>query len=180
MVETIGKIAGNNNCNNTNNISVNVYLNQECKNAMNLTDFVENIKMSLQDLDYTKENGYVKGITNVFLNQLKDLAPTERPIHCSDTKRLKFYVKDENSWVADNSDAKIESTIKNIQSEHVKKLNEWEKLHPNFEEDPELLNEWQSTLENISGGTKKDKEKNKSKIKKEISKLVDITKQLKS
>ena len=180
LVETIGKIAGNNNCNNTNNISVNVYLNQECKNAMNLTDFVENIKMSLQDLDYTKENGYVKGITNVFLNQLKDLAPTERPIHCSDTKRLKFYVKDENSWVADNSDAKIESTIKNIQSEHVKKLNEWEKLHPNFEEDPELLAEWQSTLENISGGTKKDKEKNKNKIKKEISKLVDITKQLKS
>ena len=180
LVETIGKIAGNNNCNNTNNISVNVYLNQECKNAMNLTDFVENIKMSLQDLDYTKENGYVKGITNVFLNQLKDLAPTERPIHCSDTKRLKFYVKDANNWVADSSDAKIENTIKNIQSEHVKKLNEWEKLHPNFEEDPELLEEWQSTLENISGGTKKEQVKNKSKIKKEISKLVDITKELKS
>ena len=180
LVETIGKIAGNNNCNNTNNISINMYLNQNCKDAMSLTDFVENIKVSLQDLDYTKENGYVKGITNVFLNQLKDLSPTERPIHCSDTKRLKFYVKDENNWVADPNEASIETTIKNIQSEHVKKLSEWEKLHPNFQEDPELLAEWQSTLENISGGTKKEQVKNQSKIKKEISKLVDITKELKN
>jgi hypothetical protein len=180
LVESIGKIAGNNNCNNTNNISVNMYLNQNCKNAMSLTDFVENIKMSLQDLDYTKENGYVKGIANVFLNQLKDLSPTERPIHCSDTKRLKFYVKDENNWVAENSDNKIEDTIKNIQSEHVKKLGEWEDLHPNFEEDPKLLNEWQSTLENISGGTKKELTRNQTKIKKEISKMVDLTKELKN
>lgn len=180
LVETIGKIAGNNNCNNTNNISINMYLNQNCKDAMSLTDFVENIKISLQDLDYTKENGYVKGITNVFLNQLKDMSPNERPIHCSDTKRLKFYVKDENNWVTDSSDAKIENTIKNIQSEHVKKLSEWEKLHPNFQEDPVLLEEWQSTLENISGGTKKEQVKNQSKIKKEISKLVDITKELKN
>lgn len=180
LVETIGKIAGNNNCNNTNNISVNMYLNQNCKNAMSLNDFVENIKMSLQDLDYTKENGYVKGIANVFINQLKDLSPTERPIHCSDTKRLKFYVKDENNWVAENSDNKIEDTIKNIQSEHVKKLGEWEDLHPNFEEDPKLLNEWQSTLENISGGTKKELTRNQTKIKKEISKMVDLTKELKN
>ena len=180
LVETIGKIAGNNNCNNTNNISINMYLNQNCKDAISLTDFVENIKISLQDLDYTKENGFVKGITNVFLNQLRDMSPTERPIHCSDTKRLKFYVKDEDNWVADSSDAKIEKTIKNIQSEHIKKLNEWEKLHPNFQEDPELLEEWQSTLENISGGTKKEQVKNQSKIKKEISKLVDITKEWKN
>lgn len=180
LVESIGKIAGNNNCNNTNNISVNMYLNQNCKNAMSLNDFVENIKMSLQDLDYTKENGYVKGITNVFLNQLKDLSPTERPIHCSDIKRLKFYVKDKNNWIAEDSNDKIEDTIKNIQSEHVKKLGEWEDLHPNFEEDPELLVEWQSTLENISGGTKKEKVKNQTKIKKEISKMVDINKELKN
>ena len=180
LVESIGKIAGNNNCNNTNNISVNMYLNQNCKNAMSLNDFVENIKMSLQDLDYTKENGYVKGITNVFLNQLKDLSPTERPIHCSDIKRLKFYVKDENNWIAEDSNDKIEDTIKNIQSEHVKKLGEWEDLHPNFEEDPKLLIEWQSTLENISGGTKKEKVKNQTKIKKEISKMVDINKELKN
>lgn len=157
-----------------------MYLNQNCKDAMSLTDFVENIKMSLQDLDYTKENGYVKGITNVFLNQLKDLSPTERPIHCSDIKRLKFYVKDENNWIAENSNVKIEDTIKGIQTEHVKKLGEWEELHPNFQEDPVLLEEWQSTLENISGGTKKELIKNQTKIKKEISKMVDLNKELKN
>ena len=67
-----------------------------------------------------------------------------------------------------------------LKSEDEVKLSEWEKLHPNFQEDQDLLEEWQSTLENISGGTKKEQVKNQSKIKKEISKLVDITKELKN
>ena len=82
--------------NNNNTISINVFLNEQCKNAMNLTDFMDKVKISLEDLAYSKNNGYVKGVTNIFAKQLKDLKPTERPIHCSDTKRLQFYVKDED------------------------------------------------------------------------------------
>ena len=71
-----------------NRMSINIYLNEKCKNAMNLTDFVENVKVSLEDLLYTKNHGFVKGISNIFAKQLQDMEPTQRPIHCSDKKTL--------------------------------------------------------------------------------------------
>ena len=78
----------NNNCNNK--MTINMYLNKECKDAMNLTDFVEKVQVSLADLKYTTENGYVKGISNILVKNLTDLDPKDRPIHCSDKKRMQF------------------------------------------------------------------------------------------
>ena len=83
--ETVPRIGNNNN-----NISINVYLNEKCKNAMNLTDFVDKINVSLEDLVYTQQHGYIQGITNIFTKQLKDLSPNERPIHCCDKKDYNF------------------------------------------------------------------------------------------
>ena len=80
----LSKRVGNNN---NNKISINVFLNEKCKDAMNLADFVDNIKVSLDDIQYTKEHGYVKGISNIFVKHLTDMNVTERPIHCSDKKR---------------------------------------------------------------------------------------------
>ena len=179
LVETIGKIAGNNNCNNTNNISINMYLNENCKNAMNLEDFVKNITVSLQDLDYSKQNGYAKGITNIFMKQLADLEPTERPIHCSDKKRLQFYVKDADKWEKDKDNKKLTSSIKSVGMEQVKKMSEWEKEHPDYMNNPDELEEWQKMLENVSGGINKDEmHKNVHKIKKQLGKVVDIKEEL--
>ena len=179
LVETIGKIAGNNNCNNTNNISINMYLNEQCKNAMNLEDFVRNITVSLQDLDYSKQNGYAKGITNIFMKQLADLEPTERPIHCSDKKRLQFYVKDADKWEKDKDNQKLTSSIKSVGMEQVKKMSEWEKEHPDYMNNPQELEEWQKMLENVSGGINQDEmHKNVHKIKKELGKVVDIKEEL--
>ena len=179
LVETIGKIAGNNNCNNTNNISINMYLNENCKNAMNLEDFVRNITVSLQDLDYSKQNGYAKGITNIFMKQLADLEPTERPIHCSDKKRLQFYVKDADKWEKDKDNKKLTSSIKSVGMEQVKKMSEWEKEHPDYMNNPDELEEWQKMLENVSGGINKDEmHKNVQKIKKQLGKVVDIKEEL--
>jgi len=180
LVETIGKIAGNNNCNNTNNISINMYLNEQCKNAMNLEDFVRNITVSLQDLDYSKQNGYAKGITNIFMKQLADLEPTERPIHCSDKKRLQFYVKDADKWEKDKDNKKLTSSIKSVGMEQVKKMSEWEKEHPDYMNNPKELEIWQKMLESVSGGANKDEiHKNVHKIKKELGKVVDIKEELK-
>jgi hypothetical protein len=180
LVETIGKIAGNNNCNNTNNISINMYLNENCKNAMNLEDFVKNITVSLQDLDYSKQNGYAKGITNIFMKQLADLEPTERPIHCSDKKRLQFYVKDADKWEKDKDNKKLTSSIKSVGMEQVKKMSEWEKEHPDYMNNPKELEIWQKMLESVSGGANKDEiHKNVHKIKKELGKVVDIKEELK-
>jgi len=86
----------NNNCNNK--MTINMYLNEECKNAMNLTDFINQMKVSLEDLMYTQQHGYVKGISNIFVKQLQDMDPKDRPIHCSDKKRMQFYVKEEDKW----------------------------------------------------------------------------------
>ena len=179
LIETIGKIAGNNNCNNTNNISINMYLNEKCKNAMNLEDFVKKITVSLQDLAYSKENGYAKGITNIFIKQLKDLSPTERPIHCSDQKRMSFYIRDDNKWEKDKNNVKITNSIKNVGMGQIHTLSEWEKLNPTFQEDGKLLTEWQNTLSKITPGTNKQEiKKNEEKIKKELSKAVDIKPEL--
>ena len=106
----LSKRVGNNN---NNKISINVFLNEKCKDAMNLTDFVDNIKVSLDDIKYTKEHGYVKGISNIFVKHLTDMNVTERPIHCSDKKRLQFYIKDENEWSKDKHN-KLNDTIKHI------------------------------------------------------------------
>ena len=163
------------------NLTVNLYLNEHCKNAMNLEDFVRNITVSLQDLDYSKQNGYAKGITNIFLKQLADLEPTERPIHCSDKKRLQFYVKDDNKWEKDKDNTKLTSSIKSVGMEQVKKMAQWEKEHPNYMKNPDELEEWQKILENVSGGVNKNEIiKNQTKIKKELCKVVDIKDELKT
>ena len=76
--QEMSKNVGNNN---NNTISINLFLNENCKNAMNLTDFIQNMNVSLEDLEFSKDNGFVKGVTNIFTKQLQDLDPTERPIH---------------------------------------------------------------------------------------------------
>ena len=180
LVETIGKIAGNNNCNNTNNISINMYLNEQCKNAMNLEDFVRNIKVSLQDLDFSTKNGYVKGIENIFIKQLEDLKPTERPIHCSDKKRLQFYVKDDDTWKKDEDHEKLTESIKAVSNIQVKKMTDWEKQNPDYTKDPQKSDKWSKMLDSvIAGENSKEVKKNETKIKKILGKVVDIKEELK-
>ena len=162
---------GNKNCNNT--ISINLFLNQECKNAMNLTDFIDQLQVSLEDLDYSKNNGFVSGITNIFTKQLKDMDPKDRPIHCSDTKRLQFYVKDDNKWARDDNSNKLDQTIYNIKLKQTNKLTEWERLHPNYQNNPDLLNEWQMMLSSMTEDVISE---NPNKIKKELKRnIADFT-----
>ena len=165
--ETIPRIGNNNN----NSISITVYLNEKCKNAMNLTDFVDKINVSLEDLAYTQQHGYIEGITNIFTKQLKDLSPNERPIHCSDTKRLQFYVKDDDQWKKDNKHLKLDKSLNDVKIKQLKRLKHWEDLHPDYLLDEHLLEQWQLMVKEIIGPeeNKKDKDKNLSIIKKQIA-----------
>lgn len=161
--------------NNNNKISINVFLNEHCKNAMNMTDFIEGINVSLDDLNYTNENGYVKGISNIFVKHLTDMKITERPIHCSDKKRLKFYIKDENKWGKDESHEKINKTIQDITIKQIKKVREWETEHPDYMKDAELQKEWLNMIREIMGGSEGgEREKNNESIKKELSDNVAV------
>ena len=174
IVENAG--AGNNytDCYNQ-KMTINVFLNEECKNAMNLTDFVDQFKVSLEDLQYTRDNGFAQGITNIFTKQLKDMDPTTRPIHCSDSKRLQFYVKDENEWVKDSDGKQLDSTINKIKIKQANSLTQWELDHPGFIKDPKLTDEWCSMMAKIAPESKNDIPK----IKRSFAKYFEIKEAMK-
>ena len=168
----------NNNC--TNKMTINMYLNEECKDAMNLTDFVNKVQISLDDLMYTQQHGYVKGISNIFVKQLQDMDPKERPIHCSDKKRMQFYVKEEDKWEKDNQHSKIDNSIAKITHKQILKIREWEDKHPNFLEDDKLTHIWQKMCSETMGGVHDDeRNKNCSNIKKEVSNVVEVKEAMK-
>ena len=176
--ELIEKIANkpnviNNNCNNK--MTINMYLNNECKNAMTLTDFVKKLHVTLEDLQYTSEHGYVKGISNIFAKQLQDLKPTERPIHCSDKKRMQFYVKQEDKWEKDKEHKELDKTIADVTLKQIKKIRDWEDKHPDFMHDENLRHTWNTMMMNTMGGAfEEERNKNKVNIKKEVSNIIDI------
>jgi hypothetical protein len=119
-------INGNNNCNNRFNL--NVFLNETCKDAMNITDFVNSLKLTLQDLEKTAEVGYIKGITNIIVNGLNELDVSKRPIHCSDIKRETLYIKDNNAWEKEDQEKKkITRAIRHISIRNAKQIGEWTK-----------------------------------------------------
>ncbi len=169
--EMIPKLGNNNN----NKISINVFLNEHCKDAMNLTDFIDNIKVSLEDLEYTNQHGYVKGISNIFTKHLTDMKVTERPIHCSDKKRLQLYIKDSDKWEKDVKNEKIDRTIQRITKKQILKIKEWENQHPDYLDNENLTKEWHKMIFNMTGG-ENDNERNKltATIKKNISENVSV------
>ena len=137
----IPKVGNNNN----NKISINVILNEKCKNAPNLEDFVNKLQVSIEDLQYTKNHGYVKGLSNIMVKHLKDLPPNDRPIHCNQNN-LQFYVKDENTSEKDDKNTKVTKSINKIQNKQVLKIKEWTDKHPNYCEDDDLYTEYQQLV----------------------------------
>ena len=180
LMESVVKLAEqanvtNTNCNNTNNISINLFLNQECKNAMNLTDFVDNVKLSLEDIKYTTEHGYVKGISNILVKNLTDIDPKERPIHCSDTKRLQFYVKDEDSWAKDENNVKIDQSIDNITRKQIACMKEWTTANPDYLDNEKKMEEYMIMVRRLMGGKNiEEQTKNKNRIIRQVSEEVQV------
>lgn len=167
-----------NNCQTKNQqFNINVFLNSECKDAMNLTDFVKNVKVTLEDLQFTSDNGYERGITNLITKHLKDMPVTERPIHCSaDNSHLpQFYVKDENKWEEDKEHKKLEKSIHDVSMKQIDHLKEWERVHPNFKNDEELMETWHKMVGEIIGScSKQEKETAKNNIKKSLVNHIHI------
>ena len=161
-----------NNC--TNKMTINVFLNEQCKDALNLTDFVENIKVTLEDLEYSKDNGFVNGVTNIIKKQLQDMKPTERPIHCSDKKRLQFYVKDNDKWQKDEDNKKLDETIRDVKLKLPISLTEWEKANPTYKNDPKLMDEWMNITTGISEGDTGNILKEKLALKRKLANYMEL------
>jgi hypothetical protein len=155
-------------------MTINVFLNEQCKDALNLTDWVNNIKVTLEDLKYTKDNGFVDGVGKMLTKRLQDLKPTERPIHCSDTKRLQFYVKDDDKWEKDIDNKKLDSTITNIKLKSSQSISEWEKLNPTYRDNPALLDEWMNMIAGITEGDTGNGLKEKLALKRKIATYIEL------
>ena len=163
----------NNIINKTNNtINVNLFLNEHCKNAMNLEDFVKSLNLSIKDLDYTTKYGYVEGMTSILTKSLGDLSPTDRPIHSTDEKRLKFMVKNEEGWIKDDG-SQLNSVVSKTKFKLVDTLSAWEKENPGYNNDSKKLDTWQKSLSAISPEPS-IKEKYDNAIKKKLAKLASI------
>ena len=123
----------NNNNNNSNNKTFNlqVFLNETCKDAMNITDFVNSIQLQLSDLEKVSEIGYTQGISNIIINNLNELDVTQRPVHCADKKREVIYIKDEDKWEKDNEDKlKMRKAIRRVADKNSDLLKKFQELHP--------------------------------------------------
>jgi hypothetical protein len=110
--------------------NLNFFLNETCKDAMNIMDFVDSIKLQLSDLEKVGELGFVDGISNIIVKNLKELDITERPIHCTDKKREVLYVKDENKWEKDEEKNKIKKAIKRVANKNIRLLPSFKEKYP--------------------------------------------------
>ena len=147
--------------NNTHNIkqkfNINIFLNEQCKDAINMNDFIQQLQLTLNNLDTTKSKGLTDGLTNIFIENMNKLSLYQRPLHCTDIKRDTLYIKDNNNWEKDTDKTKIKNAIKDINKHHFKLISEWMEQNPDFKDNEEkqeyfahLLRECGSNIEEIS------------------------------
>lgn len=173
----------NTNSYNTNNINNNFnlqcFLNVQCKDALNISDFIDSLEVTLQDLEETGRVGYVEGVSKVFNRGLDDLDVSKRPIHCSDLKREILYVKDKNVWEKEEDNkSKIKQIIKSITSKNIKQIFEWQKKNPDYNDSSTKTNDRYLNIvyNSMSGSTEEETQKNYEKIISKIAKKTVIQK----
>ena len=158
--------------------NLNVFLNETCKDAMNIMDFVDSIKLQLSDLEKVGKNGYVEGISDIITSNLKALDITQRPIHCTDKKREILYIKDENKWEKeDDEKKKLRKAIKRVASKNQRLLPKFKEAHPDCIKAASKFSEQYNKMiiESMGGSGDNDLEK-EDKIIKKITKEVTIDK----
>jgi hypothetical protein len=182
MMEVI-KNGTNNITNNTNShnktFNLQFFLNEQCKDAININDFISSIQIQLSDLEETGKLGYVEGISKVVIDNLNSLNEHMRPIHCSDYKREVIYIKDNEEWTKDNENKdKMKNVIKQIANKNIKKIPEWIKENPDcFNSESKKNDKYLKIVSNsMSGSTEEEQKTNLNKIISKVAKEVTINK----
>ena len=158
--------------------NLNFFLNETCKDAMNITDFVESIKLQLSDLEKVGEIGYVEGISNIIVKNLKGLDVTQRPVHCTDKKRETMYVKDEDKWEKDEEQKKMHTMVKKVSNKNVKMLSMFKEAHPDcITSTSDYSDQYNQMVMEAMGGKGDDDFEKEEKIIKNVSKEVMIEKE---
>jgi hypothetical protein len=158
--------------------NLNFFLNETCKDAMNIMDFVDSIKLQLSDLERVGELGYVEGISNIIVKNLKELDVTQRPVHCTDKKRETIYVKDEDKWEKDEEKTKMHKLVKKVADKNARMLPEFKKEYPDYNKSSSKVSDQfnKIIIESMGGPGDNDYEK-EEKIIKKVSKEVAVEKE---
>ena len=174
-------ITTNNNTTHTNShnkaFNLNFFLNETCKDAMNIMDFVESIKFQLSDLESVGEKGYIEGMSNIIIKNLKDLDVTQRPVHCTDKKRETIYVKDEDKWEKDDDNKKMHKMVRKVQDKNFRMIQKFKEKYPNYTKASSKQSDVYNNIiiESMGGKGDNDFEK-EEKIIKKVSKEITIDK----
>ena len=155
--DMIPKLGSNNN----NRLNINVFLNEQCKDAINLSDFLESLQIQLSDINYIRDKGLMDGISSVFINGLKQLDTYKRPIHCTDIKRETLYIKENNEWEKDSSKERVKVAIGDLAQKHRLAMAEWERSNPNWKESETGKEEYIQLVQSLMSDVQDDTNENK-------------------
>ena len=184
ILKVIENGTNNNSHNTTTNshnksFNLNFFLNETCKDAMNITDFVDSIKLQLSDLEKVGEIGYVAGISNIIVKNLKELDVTKRPVHCTDKKRETLYIKDDDKWEKDEEKKKLRKVIKRVASKNQRLLLKFKEVHPDCNTSSSKYSDQYNTIivESMGGSGDNDLAK-EEKIMRTILKQIVVDKEV--
>jgi hypothetical protein len=179
MTEYTGSTITNSNINSNNKtFNLNVFLKEQCKDAMNIMDFVDSLKLQLSDLENVGKLGFVEGISNIIVKNLKALDIHKRPVHCSDSKREVMYIKDEDKWEKENDEKlKLRKAIKHIAHKNSKLIPQFKEKYPDCgKSDSKYSDQYNKLVIEAMGGSGNEDTDNENKIIKKIAKEVVIEK----
>ena len=181
MMEIVkeGKVVHNtNNTTNNNKFNLNIFLNEKCKDAMNIMDFANSLDIKMKELEDVGTLGYATGISNIIVRGLNELDIYKRPIHCSDLKRESMHVKNQNTWILDKEKTLLESAIKRVARKNILKVKDWKELNPAYSEiNSKTMDIYSQILVEATGAFEADeKERVMNKIIRNIAKEVFIDK----
>lgn len=157
--------------------NLNFFLNETCKNAMNISDFVDSLQLQLSDLECIGDLGYVEGISKIIVKSLKALDESERPIHCTDKKRETFYIKNDNKWEKeDENKTHIRKAIKNVADKNTMLVPQWKAKYPDYKDSSSIYSDkYNNMIIEVLGGDD-ESEQSENKIIRKIAKEVTIDK----
>lgn len=134
-----------------NQLNINIFLNEDCKDALNIQDFVKSLRIEISDLANTKNNNLEQGISDIFSKALSDMNIHKRPIHCTDIKRKTLYVKDNETWNKENNNDTVIKAINEVATLQCKSIDKWTQEHPNWNNDEKLQQEYLELVESTTG-----------------------------
>lgn len=172
------QIIGNNNNITKNKLNINIFLNEECKDALTIDQFMDKIKVSLDNLLVTRDKGITEGVSNIFIENMNKLSLRERPLHCTDTKRETVYIKYDNQkndglWEQDCENKKLKEALKKVSLAQQKNMVKWTEENPGWETDHKLQNEYMKLVKNCTDNI--DENKRSEKIVKKVCNKIYIS-----